>query len=282
MINDDNMKGVPCLCKSCSYSFLYEAITPQYRGSYPFKLYKCEQCGLIRVYPVPDMSLYTNGYGNSTASNGEYIQRAKEWCTTIADEVKIVSSLHPELKQQLVLDIGCNGGELVEALNARGLKSEGCDIDPIAVAHGVKQGLNLFCQDLSLQNLNKKYGIVIMSHTLEHLVSPNDVLNNIHQALLPGGLLYIRVPNFNGWIAQIMKERWGFLIPQEHIWQFTPQTLKFHVESEGKFKVVDIRCKSNMEYRGKGRLKSFVKEIIKYSAVMLNHGDEIVAIFRKN
>jgi len=191
-------------------------------------------------------------------------------------------SFYPDLQEKPVLDVGCNGGELVEQLNAKNIQAEGCDIDPVAINYGIKQNLSLFLQDLSNQPLDKKYGVVIMNHILEHIIPAIDVIKNIVNALIPGGILHIHVPNYDGWISKIMKDNWGFLVPHEHVWQFTPQTLKFHVEASlpGDIRAVKIRCSTNLEPIGSG-VKGLVKASIMLMASNLNYGDEIIATFRK-
>ncbi|MEH1847236.1 MAG: class I SAM-dependent methyltransferase [Nostoc sp.] len=276
----DSLKNLNCLCQSNSYILLYTGIYNRQISNYPFSLYRCKTCKLVRVFPIPDISLYTEGY--SKAESGEYLQRDKPWCVELANEVERILSFYPYLQGKPILDVGCNGGELVEQLNARHIPSEGCDIDPLAINYGIKKNLSLFLQDLSSQPLDKKYGIVIMNHTLEHIVLAIDVIKNICNALIPGGILHIHVPNYNGWISKIMKDNWGFLVPHEHVWNFTPQTLKFHVESSlpGKVEAVEIRCSTNLEPIGTG-VKGLVKGSIIFMATNLNQGDEIIATFRK-
>jgi len=229
---------------------------------------------------VPDISLYTSGYRDSTAENGLYVQRDKQWCHTLAKTIENILLENPAILNEPVLDVGCNGGELVEQLVERRIIAEGCDVDPIALAHGRNKGLPVFHYDLSSQKLRKLYGLIVLNHTLEHIVPASEMINNIYESLLPGGVLYIRVPNFSGWIARMLKEKWGFLVPQEHVWQFAPSTLKSFIKAKGKFQAIEIHCKSNLEYPGIG-IKGWVKEFIKSAAVQLNRGDEIIASFRK-
>ncbi len=279
----DSISNVNCLCKANSYTLLYQGIYNRQVNNYSFSLYKCKNCGLIRVFPIPDISLYTDGYVDSTQDNGEYVPRDKPWCVDLANEIERILSFYSELQKKPVLDVGCNGGELVEQLKARNIQAEGCDVDPVAISYGLKKNLSLFVQDLATQALEQeKYGLIIMNHSLEHIEPAIDVIKNICNALIPGGILQIHVPNYDGWIAKIMKNNWGFLVPQQHIWQFTPETLKYHVESScpGKVKAVEVCCSTNLEPMGIG-LKGLVKRTIISMATKLNKGDEIIATFRK-
>lgn len=278
-----SFSNVACLCGSHEYIFLYKGVYKRQISNYSFSLYRCKNCQLVRVSPVPDISLYTEGYSSSTTDTGGYVPRDKPWCVDVANEVERILSIYPELQGKPVLDVGCNGGELVEQLQVRNIKAEGCDVDPVAINYGINKNLSLFVQDLSCQPLEKRYGCIIMNHTLEHIVPAIDVIKNIGHALLPGGILLIHVPNYDSWIAKIMKERWGFLVPHEHVWHFTPQTLNFHVESslQGKFKTVEIRCQTNLEPVATG-VKGWLKAAIIQSASYFNKSDELIATFRKS
>lgn len=271
------MTMLKCPCGSEAYRLIYKGVSTRTLAvNYSYELHKCDSCELVRVCPIPNISLYTNGYINSTQS-GEYLIRDKPWCKILAEEIVGFLSKH-ELQASTVLDVGCNGGELVKQLNERGVKSEGCDVDPIAVAFGRSNELNLFVQDLAQEPLKKKYGVIVLNHTLEHVEELEIVLRRVHDALYPGGLLYIRVPNYDGWIPKLMKENWGFLVPDQHVWQFTPQTLKRHVENAGSFRILELSSKSNLEYKGTG-IKGLVKNSLIAISVFLNQGDELTSVF---
>lgn len=280
---EDSVKN-PCLCGSKSYEFIYDGKYNRQISNYSYSLYQCKQCLTVRTFPVPDMSLYTEGYTASTASTKEYLEREKPWCKDLALEIKNILDKNPELKKLPVIDIGCNGGELVEQLNKLGMTAEGCDIDPIAVNHGLKKNLHLFIRDLAEQPLDKTYGLIMMNHTLEHIVPAREVIKNVCNSLASGGILQIHVPNYRSWISKVMKGKWGFLAPHEHVWQFTPETLKSFIEASlpGQLTSIDIRCKTNLETaEGKG-IKIFIKKIIIFAASKFNNGDEIIATFRKS
>jgi len=277
------LNNTPCLCGNTSYFLLYEGLYNRLGlSNYSFSLYQCKHCSLVRVTPIPSISLYTDGYGASTSKNKEYIPRDKPWCLDLANEVEKLLSIYPKLKEKPVLDIGCNGGELVNQLKAKNIQAEGCDVDPVAIKYGCKQNLPLFLYDFSRQSLEPKYGLIIMNHTLEHIVPAKDALKNICHALLPGGILQIHVPNYGGWIPRIMKEKWAFLVPHQHVWHFTPETLKFHVESSlpQKIETIEIRCNTNLEPKGIG-VKSRIKGAIISLTISFNKGDEIIATFMK-
>lgn len=269
----------PCLCGNAQYQKIYGGTYVRgEEGSYDFALQKCRKCSLVRTDPIPDITFYETGYQVDEA--GQYLVRLKPWDAKIAKHLKKILECHPKVRDRPALDVGCNGGELVEQLKLRGIEAEGCDVDRVAIAHGAGRGLPLFCRDLAHEKLDKPYGAVTMIHTLEHIVPAPQMLEHIAGALDEGGLLYIRVPNFGGWIPRLMKGGWAFLVPAQHVWQFTPQTLKHHVERITGLRALEISCRSRMEPPSPG-LKGAVKEFIAAQATHHNQGDEIVALFKK-
>src|SRR3989344_7916536 len=143
-----------CLCGAHSYTFVRSGVYQRQVDNYSYSLYQCNQCQTVRVDPVPDISLYTEGYTASTEGKA-YMVREKPWCADLANEIEILLQKNPKLKNQAVIDVGCNGGELVEKLVAKKIIAEGCDVDPVAVNYGISRNLKLFLCDLSEKKLDK-------------------------------------------------------------------------------------------------------------------------------
>lgn len=66
---------------------------------------------------------------------------------------------------------------------------------------------------------------IIMRSFLEHDSCPKEVLHEAHRVLAPGGIVVIKVPNWNSWNRLVMGKKWcGYRFP-EHVNYFTPKTL---------------------------------------------------------
>jgi 2-polyprenyl-3-methyl-5-hydroxy-6-metoxy-1,4-benzoquinol methylase len=273
------LRDVVCLCGGELYRVLDADSSPP--GGHAFQIARCVTCQLVRVLPVPTpASLYGAGYQYSTTAAGQYLVRDKPWCRSLAQALAQLLAQHPALRAWPVLDVGCNGGELVRELAALGLAAEGCDVDPVAVAHARSLGLEVTERDLCREPPSQRYSVIILNHTLEHIVPVYALLSNLSQGLVPGGLLYVRVPNFDGWIAQALGNRWSFLVPDEHVWQFTPETLRRHVLAAAPYELLELQCRSSLEYTTPA-WKGQIKEAVKGLAVRFNAGDEITATFRR-
>jgi len=104
-----------------------------------------------------------------------------------------------------VLDLGCGGGILAEAMAHRGAKVTGIDMGeaPLAVAklHLLESNLNISYQQNSAEEFAKKHAgkfeVITCLELLEHVPNPASILKACHTLLKPGGHLFISTINRN-------------------------------------------------------------------------------------
>ncbi len=66
---------------------------------------------------------------------------------------------------------------------------------------------------------------IVVNHVLEHVENPKILLSDVADSIQNNGFLFIGVPNFDSFMAQLKKGRWQSLIPDQHRWHFTLSTL---------------------------------------------------------
>ncbi len=109
------------------------------------------------------------------------------------------------LAQLQVLDIGCGGGILTEAMAHRGAQVTGIDMGeaPLAVArlHLLESQLEIDYQQSSAEKFAEeysgKYDVVTCLEMLEHVPDPGSILKACHRLLKPGGHLFVSTINRN-------------------------------------------------------------------------------------
>ena len=76
-----------------------------------------------------------------------------------------------------------------------------------------------------LEFSDKSIDIFVLRSFLEHEVNPVGLLKNAYNKLKDGGVIFIKVPNFNSINRLYRKGKWcGFRHP-DHVNYFTPETL---------------------------------------------------------
>ena len=76
--------------------------------------------------------------------------------------------------------------------------------------------------DVENKKISKKYDVIFLLHTLEHLLNPFKALNNIKEFLRDNGRIFVEVPNFDYFI----KKRPHYAVFHQHINMYNIQNLK--------------------------------------------------------
>lgn len=144
-----------------------------------------------------------------------------------------------------LLDIGCGGGRFLKRMQRHGWKVEGVDFDAQATLLVTKKyGIKTFTGDLlSLGIPDESFNAVTMSHCIEHLTNPIEVLNECLRILKPGGVLVITTPNVESRAAKEFGDVWRGWEPPRHLYLFSINTLRNFLVSTG-FKVEEIHSLS--------------------------------------
>ncbi len=132
---------------------------------------------------------------------------------------------HASVDGARVLDIGCGGGLLSEALARRGAQVTGIDLaaDSIAVAteHALAEGLRINYQTASAESLAAQapgeFDIVTCLELLEHVPDPARVVTACAQAVRPGGTVFFSTINRN------LKSFLLAIVAAEHVLQLIPK-----------------------------------------------------------
>lgn len=113
--------------------------------------------------------------------------------------------LHAKLSGKKVLDVGCGGGILSEAMAHRGADVSGIDMGeaPLKVAklHGLESGVNVrytlsTAEAFALEHA-ESFDVVTCMEMLEHVPDPASVVKACAQLVKPGGKVFFSTINRN-------------------------------------------------------------------------------------
>ena len=125
------------------------------------------------------------------------------------------------LKNTNVLDVGCGGGILSEALYDKGANVTGIDAAgpgiKVAANHAAENSKDILYIQTTAEELakkDKKYDVVTCLEVLEHVPNPKNLVKVCHSLLKPNGCLFLSTINRNprSWMTAIVGAEYIFNI----------------------------------------------------------------------
>jgi 2-polyprenyl-6-hydroxyphenyl methylase/3-demethylubiquinone-9 3-methyltransferase len=180
------------------------------------------------------MSTTTQSHNVDPAEIAKFEALASRWWDKTS-EFKPLHDINPlrvnyideraSLAGKKVLDVGCGGGILSEAMAHRGAEVHGIDMGeaPLAVAqlHSLESGVSVNYRQITAEELAEQepgtYDIVTCLEMLEHVPSPQSVIDACQKLLKPGGHLFLSTINRNP------KSYLFAIIGAEHVLKMLPK-----------------------------------------------------------
>ena len=238
---------------------LYESLTDRMfdaPGAWGFL--ECPACGLVWLNPRPQprellktyKTYYTHGQKLRLAScrqnlfHGLYAAlpgfhglapgwiwkwagKTMSWIPSWKEHAIIETmGLHASHGEKL-LDVGCGDGGFLTTMSLAGWDVSGIEPDPIAARVArEKHPTSIIAHTLREANLaDTSMDVVTMSHVIEHLPDPLQILRECRRILKPNGKLVVVTPNLGSQGHRIFRESWVPLEPPRHFYLFCCRTL---------------------------------------------------------
>ena len=112
---------------------------------------------------------------------------------------------HASLAGKKVLDVGCGGGILSEAMAQRGADVTGIDMGEaplnIAKLHALESGVSVKYQQIPVEQLAEEmpasFDVVTCLEMLEHVPDPASIIQACYKLVKPGGMVFFSTINRN-------------------------------------------------------------------------------------
>lgn len=199
-----------------------------------FAIVKCANCEFVYTMPIPDEEELVRIYNSENFKDfkpHKSLGRAIKY-RYLALKLK---KLFPHNKQIRLLEIGCNQGDLLNAIKVdKQIIATGIDLNAVPLEYAKSRGLNVLKGTLESQKfLNESFDIVIAIHVIEHLYNPINTLGEINRILSPGGILFSIVPCVTHIKAKFAGIKWKYFGPPGHLWYFSPSTFNLLLQKTG-------------------------------------------------
>lgn len=146
--------------------------------------------------------------------------------------------LRPPVGGGGLLDVGCGNGQFLKVAREMGWNVEGVDFDEQAVGVARAAGLEVRLGGVELfEGVSERYDVITLSHVIEHVHDPIDVLGRIHRLLKPGGRLWLETPNLGSVGHRLYGPHWRGLEPPRHLVLFTAASLRSVLHKVGFLQV---------------------------------------------
>lgn len=226
-------------CPLCGGGAFAERLSgPDYFMKLPgtFRLVECRDCGLLFQNPRPPLSeierYYPNSYGSyDRARSGIKAQRGlmrRVIERGQGSRCRLIDRMVPGGPRRL-LDVGCASGLFLETMQGYSRwQVEGVELNRAAAeATAERLGIPVFAGPLEAAEYPAAtFDAITLWDVLEHLHDPLASLRELRRILKPGGLVMLRVPNADSYVATLCRRYWsGYDLPR-HMTLFNAATLE--------------------------------------------------------
>lgn len=219
----------------------------------PFGIRRCARCTLVFVSPRLREEALSRFYDQVSYFEGGVYGDQSRWSPAMALQRVWTSGRLSRIAEggssttkgarsaagQRLLEFGSGYGLFLSAARDRGYDVQGVELSQPAARETAKQGIAVHCGQLVDAPLTGPYDVICGWDTLEHVPDPLAVLRCIRELIAAHGIVAISTPYFSSLPSRLLRERWWTLKPTEHIWHFTPYTLRLLAARAG-FTVIDV------------------------------------------
>lgn len=200
-------------------------------------IWVCQNCSNAFTFPDPAGISYDNHSFFELVASDE--NRWRTYSTQISDFIQRNYGTSGRL-----LDVGCSHGLLLEESRKLGFDSEGIEPSESAIAYCHRRGLNVRHGYL-MEGIYPPgtFDVVVMSHVLEHLAQPEELLEAVRSVLAKAGVLCLSQTNYQSTLARWLGRRWGGWAAKEHYYHFSKKGITWLLQKAG-FEVLTVELLS--------------------------------------
>lgn len=228
-----NVKYV--MCPVCNSDYIHYSMTAMdHTVSHEnFEIWECKACTLRFTQDVPNEN-----------SIGPYYQ-SEEYISHSDTKEGLINALYHKVRKRTlnskrdaitkftgikkgsILDVGAGTGAFLSTMKRAGWECRGIEPSEDARAAAEKlYELELQSQDDFKSLPIESFDAITMWHVLEHVHDLKGYMARLKELLKPNGKLFIAVPNYTSYDAQVYKEFWAAYDVPRHLYHFSPLSIR--------------------------------------------------------
>lgn len=132
-------------------------------------------------------------------------------------------------KRDKILDIGCGSGELLDSLFEMGFKN----ISGIDLFAEKKSKYSWKFKKTDIFGVNRKYDLVLFSHSFEHMMNPLDILKKTYDLLNTNAVCILRIPVMGNKAWELYGINWYQIDAPRHIFLYSEEAIRYLCNESG-------------------------------------------------
>lgn len=205
-----------------------------------FEIWQCAGCTLRFTQNVPNETAISPYYKSAdyishTNTTKGFINNAYQKVRTFTLKLKgNIIKKHTGKQKGKLLDVGAGTGSFLHHMFREGWQVTGIEPDPDARAvASATSGLELDDAE-ALQTLPQaSFDAITLWHVLEHVHDLNNYMGILKSLLQPDGKLFIAVPNYQSYDANVYQLHWAAYDVPRHLYHFSPKAISVLAQRNG-------------------------------------------------
>ena len=186
----------------------------------------CSDCGCVFVDADFSQCDFSKYYSDTSMPIDYFKMFGKNESIDYYEEILSTFSRYLS-PQSRIIEIGCGTGDFLVFLKNNGYSDViGIDVSKKCIEQAKQKQVNCYIADIADVNFDSdhRYDVVILSHTLEHILDSGLCIENVKKLMKPNGLLYIEVPDASRYCDVNLSP--FFFLTYEHLTHYSHQTLR--------------------------------------------------------
>lgn len=206
-----------------------------------FSIIRCNACGLGTTiihenYKQFVVHYYRKGYFTGDPTLAAYVNYIDDKPLIVRNMSKVLAKIRRLKPGGKILDVGCALGFFVELSLKHGYDAYGFDPSEYAIGEAKKLvGKDRIRQGVvsEMHYPQKSFDVIVLLDVFEHLADPRANIQKLKTFLKDDGILVIATGDTSSVLARLLKRRWTFYIPPQHLFFFNRKNLTKLLDQAG-------------------------------------------------